>query len=265
MPYNLDTVYVDEIRVYDGAAPEDLDELRDNRNLLLTGVNPNLHAYYPCNEGVGPVVYDLSSATGTNMNARHGQIISDCPFADQGPPLAVVGNSAVTDAEGYYTIRAIRYPSKQPTSYRIVPIRGTDNFTNTEEVIDLSDDQPLVSSVNFLNNTSYKARVRALNIDPESQEVLEDCGVAGAKVLVDGIEVIGPTGTPILTGSDGFSPEFLVPNGFHYVSIEKQGHEFVRATITPGGGLTFDPEDDNFFYQRFEANGSVFRLRLLVL
>jgi hypothetical protein len=42
MPYNLDTVYVDEIRVYDGAAPEDLDELRDNRNLLLTGVNPNL-------------------------------------------------------------------------------------------------------------------------------------------------------------------------------------------------------------------------------
>ena len=66
----------------------------------------------------------------------------------------------------------------------------------------------------------------------------------GASVLVDGVEVFGRDNKPVLTDQSG-KYVLSVPIGKHYLSIEKNGHQFTDAK---GKGPAIFPGVDEMGY-----------------
>jgi hypothetical protein len=255
------TFGVDEIRLFE--APEADSILLSSRDKVLNGIDENLFAYYPCNERSNVTLYDLSGSTNINLNQRSGTVEGPCPWSNDG---LINGPTtyAITDLEGYYTVEGIRYKPFAPAdnfTFEVVPTRGVDNFVNTSEQVTISDAVPFSTNVNFLNTSSYGAKIRVLNRNPQSEdkEILSDCGVSGAKILIDGEVVMGPDGAPILTGSDGYSDSFQVPAGWHYISAQKDGHDFVIAQYgSSSSDLTYNAADADYFYYDFREHDAVF-------
>lgn len=252
------TFEADEIRTYNVENADSL--LLETRGVILDGIDSRLFSYYPCNERANNVLYDLSGSSNIALNARHGAVTGPCPWSNDGLVGGPV-NRAVTDSAGYYQVSGIRYASEAPgdnIEFVVLPERGTDNFDPVDRKVTISDLAPSTYNTNFLNNSSYSAIVRVLNRDPSSGDVLATCGVEGAQILIDGEVVLGPTGSPILTKSDGESDPFQVPNGWHFISAAKDGHEFVIAEYAQSEGLNYAEDGDVYFYEEFRANGSIF-------
>ena len=113
---------MDEIRVYDEAIDEQ--HLKESYNSYIAKTTDDLIVYFPCNEGGGNKLYDISKNENT-FNKNHATLLGNHSF-DQNVPNEI-GNFAYTDENGNYIIEGIRY-SETGNNFVITPTTETIIF-----------------------------------------------------------------------------------------------------------------------------------------
>ena len=111
--------YIDEMRLFSGKALTE-EEIKENYNHPLSGVEDGLFIYWPVDEGIEDqlTAYDYSKTNGV-ANAHHGNI-KLCKVSGTLPPANMLSLFAVTDSQGNYTLRGVPF-NGSGTTYTITP------------------------------------------------------------------------------------------------------------------------------------------------
>ena len=217
--------YLDEFRFFTKALTDgDIDR---NYNHPLAGTEEGLAIYYPFDEGleVQSIAYDYSKTNGIS-NGRHavskiaGYSSTVVPSEDQ---LCLMN---YTDKEGNYTVRGLSYVG-EGTSYSIIPKKGIHEFSPSAQTRFISAQSLVHNGVNFEDISSF----------PVSGHVYyanTDYPVKGCNLYVDGV-ICTKEGQAIETDAEG-KFTISVPIGDHFITVKKNGHEFVN-----GGRYPEDP------------------------
>lgn len=234
---------VDEFRLFRKVLTTD--EIRRNYNHTLTGSESDLAIYWPMDEGVvnQTVVYDFSRANGV-INGRFARMSVPAASSTEVPAAEQLSLSAYTDANGNYLISGIPF-SGEGVNYVITPTMGVHTFSPSNSSRYFSINSLVHSGIDFTDNSSF----------PVSGTIYYEgttIPVEDAYIYVDG-SLSAKDGEPVMTNDEG---EFTVdvPIGDHFISVRKNGHEFLnggRYPADPNGlGLrhTFDNPMDGLTF-----------------
>ena len=206
--------YLDEIRVWDVARTAD--EIADNYTRVLNGDEDGLVAYWRCDEGFGSNIYD-ASYSGETYNKHDGYFYGDLVFSDVTPSDDELGIYTTTDENGDYSIEYIPY-SGSGEIFKITPSNGQHQFSPGTRSVYIGDGAQTINSLDFTDISSFSV---SGTVTYENSTY----PVEGVSVLVDGVQAVGSDNSPVRTDSDGkFTID--VPIGYHYISVEKEGHTF---------------------------------------
>lgn len=224
--------YIDEMRLFSGKALTE-EEIKENYNHPLSGVEDGLFIYWPVDEGIEDqlTAYDYSKTNGV-ANAHHGNI-KLCKVSGTLPPANMLSLFAVTDSQGNYTLRGVPF-NGSGTTYTITPQLGTHSFSPIYSSRYVSASSLVYSGVDFSDQSSFPVSGKVYYANTTIP-------VEGCTVYVDG-KAASNNGKLAQTSSDGtFSVS--VPIGRHYIELSKEGHVFVgngRYPEDPEGiGTTF--------------------------
>ena len=206
---------IDEVRIWKRALEKD--EILRDFNRYLTGKEDGFFAYLRMNEGFGERVYDISKS-GSYFNANHGDFVgANIVWSDTVPTIEQLGNRGITDKEGNYIIAGIPFLT-DGSPYKFTPMLAPHQFEPAFKILYLSEDAVVHNNINFTDISSFYVNGRVLYRNTS-------LGVKGVKVLIDGEPVFGPDYKPEETNEQG-EFEMQVPIGYHYISLQKDGHVF---------------------------------------
>jgi hypothetical protein len=214
--------WIDDVRIWKKALTNE--EMLNNYDRLLVGTETGLVAYWPLDEQLDKYAFDVSSSNGvSNENHATPEL---CNTASNVPKE--LGLYAVSDLDGNYVIRGIRY-SDGGTNYNVVPTLGVHSFSPSKDSRYISLNSLNFSGVNFSDISSF----------PVSGTVYyanTNYPVKGVNFYVDG-QVCTRNGNLIESDANG---EYLisVPIGDHYVEAKMANHTFVNKGRYPA-----DPMD----------------------
>jgi len=195
---------------------------------LLNQEESGMLGYWPINLGQANTLYDASK-TGNKFNGADGQILG-AEWSTVIPSTEQLSTIGYTDEKGNYTINGIRY-NGAGENFNVTPIFGVHHFSPEQQVIFIGDGNLVQNGVDFEDISSFTVT---------GQVVFEfadnSAGSEGVRVLVDGQPVVSTSGQVVTTDANG-QFEIQVPIGEHYISVEKDDHEFKE-----GGRFPVDPD-----------------------
>jgi len=221
--------YIDEVRFWNRALPTA--EIRRDFNRYLLGNESGLIGYWPFNCGLRNHAFDISRV-GTVFNNNHATR-NMLRFAVNVPDSSQLAMKGITDSVGNYMIRGIPYQG-EGTSYIIVPsfsdsLGNMHVFNPQQQVRFISHASSVHNGTDFVNISSFPVSGRVLFRN-------SNYPVVGANVYISGQIAVNADSRPILTDSEGrFTVD--VPIGQHFITVSKQGHEFMHSGRFPTNPL----------------------------
>lgn len=213
--------YIDDVRIWNKVLTDK--DMLSNYDRLLVGSETGLLAYWPLDEQLDNYAFDVSSSNGVS-NENHATPEMCNTDANVPDKLSLY---ALTDVDGNYVIRGIRY-TDGGTNYNVIPTLGIHSFSPTKDSRYISQNSLNFSSVNFSDISSF----------PVSGTVYyanTNYPVKGVNFYVDG-QVCTKDGDLIKSADDG-SYTISVPIGDHYVEAKMNNHSF-----TDNGRYPADPK-----------------------
>lgn len=227
--------YMDEFRCWGLTRTEE--EIRNNKSGFLQGNEDGLGIYLRMDENVGDNLYDASYKTGYQFNKNHATINRDFVdnhlfFSDITPISSKLGNNAVTDVDGNYVVKHIRYENNGEL-FKITPFIKHHKFQPNNRSVFVGKSVPVQNGQDFKDISSFLVTGTVFYGNSET-DLSEPA--SGIYLAVDG-NIVVKDGLPVQTNADG---EFSinVPIGDHYVSVQKSLHSFVAGRFPAIG--TFD-------------------------
>ena len=215
--------YLDEFRFWTKALSDD--EILENYDHLLVGNEKQLETYWTFDEGLRTQFFDYSR-DGTVYHQHHGKTGSNAEPSNLTPTELKL--KAKTDRDGNYIIQGVPF-SGEGTTYAVIPHLGIHQFNPTQQLRFVSNNSLVHNGTDFTDISSFTVRgkIRYANTDYP---------VEGVQFYVDG-QICAKEGKPIITDVNG---EYIisVPIGDHYITMQKQGHEFAN-----GGRYPADPNN----------------------
>lgn len=239
--------YIDEARVWTKVLTDK--EVYDYHNRTLTCTEKNLLAYWPIDEGINGLyhVYDYSKTNGV-ANGSHAELLGGAVISEAVPTAEQLSLFGITDENGNYVIRGVPF-SGDGTTYVVRPVLGIHKFSPSYHTRYVSSNSLAHDDITFEDVSSF----------PVSGVVYYEnttYPVQGCHLAVDG-NVCSKEGKLIETDENGRF-EISVPIGDHYITIEKNGHEFVGEGRYPTGigtMYTFEAPISNLtFYDKTLVN-----------
>ncbi|WP_338391222.1 LamG-like jellyroll fold domain-containing protein [Fulvitalea axinellae] len=218
---NLFTGYMDEIRLWD--RPLTAEEIKQSYRRFLSGNEDGLTFYYRCDEGVGSKIYDASHI-GTDYNKNDASFGNGVSFNNDIPETSKLGVIATTDGYGDYTADYIPYASNGEI-FRVTAAFGQHEFEPSSRSIYIGDGAQTHNGMDFTDISSFSVRGKVTYLNSEVP-------VEGVEVLVDGEQALGFDKKPVRTDAEG-NYEISVPIGYHYISVQKDGHYFADGVYPP--------------------------------
>ena len=214
--------YVDEFRLWTKALTEA--EILENYDHLLVGNEKQLETYWTFDEGLSKQFFDYSR-DGTVYHQHHGKIGSNAMPSNLTPTQLKL--KAKTDADGNYIIQGVPFQG-EGTTYAVIPTLGIHQFNPTQQLRFVGNNSLVHNGTDFTDISSFPVRgtIRYAGTDYP---------VEGVNFYVDG-QICAKEGQPITTNAYG-EYEISVPIGEHYITVQKQGHEFANDGRYPA-----DPE-----------------------
>ncbi|MEL6561373.1 MAG: LamG-like jellyroll fold domain-containing protein, partial [Bacteroidota bacterium] len=208
---------LDELRVWNIARTAE--EIQRDYGRIINAANSDLKLYYRFDEGIGTNTYDVSS-DGIIFNKVDAVFTNLSEFSDDIPTSSQLGVRGVTDQFGDYSIEYIPYLGGGEV-FRAVPSLGQHEFSPNSRSIFVGDGSKTANGLDFLDISSFEV-IGVVRYDNT------DFPVEGAVLKIDGVEVVGPDNKVVRTGADG-KFTINVPIGYHYISVEKDGHTFSKG------------------------------------
>ncbi len=213
---------MDEIRIWQKF--RDASEIKRDYIRILSGSEEKLMGYYRLDEGYGTAAYDISKKDGA-FNKNHLEIPNGNEeyfpeWSPQTPSFEQLHPSGITDANGNYVIKGVRY-SGSGNVFGVSPFLGVHEFNPTDVNLFIGDSEPVHNNIDFIDKSSF--RVTGL-ISYQNTNM----PVAGAFIKIDGSFIQGSNNQVVTSDSHG-QFDIQVPIGEHYITVEKQGHTFVSA------------------------------------
>lgn len=260
--------FIDEISLFNRALT--VEEIAYNQMRFITNIDDDLAVYYPCDEGVGNVLYDFSSSSIEILNKNHVDIqrIDVWEVVDQEveeefvlwDSLTIwdetdqlfsdnvnesIGFIGITDAAGFYDVDNIRYVDNG-SNFSITPYTRLEDYDIVHEFepnslsMFIGDDKELQTDINFTDKTSVLVSGSVL-FDVEGLISMDttQIGVEGVTVLLNGEEAQAEDGVLLTDEVGNFS--LSVPIGYHCISFEKDGYSFIN-------------DDENNYCRNFNVN-----------
>lgn len=226
--------HLDEVRIWQTLRTAD--EIKRDYTRTLTGKEVGLIGYYTMNEGVGNGVYDLSR-TASVFNKNDFQK-SNAPFwSVRSPSFAQLHPSGLTDENGNYVVAGIQYAGSGNV-FNLTPVLGVHEFNPSNISLFIGDNSPVQNGVDFIDISSFRftGAVHYQNTN---------FPVEGASVFIDN-QLVVSDGLPVLTDQHG-EFDINVPIGEHFITIRKDGHEFLNDGQWPIPSVPiFNFQDDVF-------------------
>ena len=213
--------YVDDFRLWTKTLTEA--EILENYDHLLVGNEKQLETYWTFDEGLSKQFFDYSR-DGTVYHQHHGKTGSNAEPSNLTP--AQLKLKAKTDSDGNFIIQGVPF-SGEGTTYAVIPTLGIHQFNPTQQLRFVGNNSLVHNGTDFTDISSFPVRgkIRYANTDYP---------VEGVNFYVDG-QICAKEGQPIATNAYG-EYEISVPIGEHYITVQKQGHEFAN-----GGRYPADP------------------------
>ncbi|NOR75168.1 MAG: hypothetical protein GQ525_08405, partial [Draconibacterium sp.] len=206
---------IDEVRIWSRVLEEE--EILFDFNRYLIGKEQDLFAYMRMNEGFGERIYDISKS-GSYFNENHGDFMGgNVSWSSVNPTIEQLGNRGITDDEGNYIIAGVPFLT-DGSAYKFTPMLAPHEFDPGYRILFLSEDAVVHNNINFIDVSSF-------NVNGSVVYRNTNYGVKGVNILIDGEPVFGPDTKPEQTNEQGLF-EIQIPIGFHYISLEKNGHVF---------------------------------------
>lgn len=213
---------MDEIRFWDHERSEV--EIVANMNRYLNGDESGLKIYFRCDEGMGTGVYDASRADDV-WNENHGEFVgANVYFSDDIPSSDQLGIKGTTDEYGDYTIGYVPYSSSGQT-FRVTPSFGQHVFEPNTRTIYIGNGAQTQNNLDFTDVSSFEVSGKATYYNT-------NVPVVDAVIYVDG-EYGRDAGGSVVRTDDNGDYSVAVPIGYHYISIEKDGHYFSEGYFPP--------------------------------
>ncbi|MBO4606935.1 MAG: hypothetical protein J5682_03440, partial [Prevotella sp.] len=202
-------------------------EIARNYNHPLSGSEEGLAIYYPFDERleVQTIAYDYSKTNGI-PNGRHAEAQVAAHSSSIIPDENQLCLMNYTDSLGNYTVRGVPFVG-EGTAYSVIPKLGIHEFSPSAKSVFVSSQSLIHSGVDFEDVSSF----------PVSGHVYyanTDIPVEGCNFYVDGT-ICAKNGELIETDANG-AFTISVPIGNHFITVKKNGHEFVN-----GGRYPNDP------------------------
>ncbi|MEQ8910408.1 MAG: LamG-like jellyroll fold domain-containing protein [Vicingaceae bacterium] len=219
---NYFTGSIDEVRFYD--RPLTANEIAETYGVYIDPSTPNLKGYWRFDAAFGNLAYDYSK-TINGQNENHGTILGGAWSALK-VPETLLSAGAITKADGTYFIPFLPYLGNGD-NFILTPVLGTHQFSPSTKSVFVSNSNPNISGVDFIDNSSFtlSGKVNFVGTNCPSKDVL---------IAVDG-QVVVKNGETVKTDGNGdFSVD--VPIGNHFISLQKNNHHFVEERF-PSSGL----------------------------
>ena len=211
--------YLKDIRIWEGLLS--MSDIQSNHGRILNGRETGLKLYWPLDEGLQEVAFDVSTtnAIGNNRHAILDPAISNSTILPSEDQYCLY---AITDEKGNYTIRGIPFVGNG-SSYTITPSKGIHTFALPQRNVVVGKGAMALNGVDFTDNSSftYSGTVRYLNTTVPVDSIM---------FKIDGIAVMKDNKS-VITGTDG-RYEIAVPIGEHYIEAYRTDHVTSRFPET---------------------------------
>ena len=206
--------YIDEIRLWKTALSSS--QVGINYNKYINGNETNLLGYYRLNESVAINMFFDLSRSGNSYNEHHGTL-HNCTYANVNPLIEQLWFKALTDETGNYLITGIPYLSGG-SIYKIVPMLSPHEFNPGYKTLFVGDGASVHNNIDFSDISTVPVTVEVFYNNTSFP-------VKGVWVKLDGQVQVDKNEQIVQTNEDG-TVTFEVPYGNHYLSFEKQSHQF---------------------------------------
>ena len=216
---------IDEVRFYDRALTAN--EIAETYGVYIDPATPDLKGYWRFDAAFGNIAYDYSKTT-NGQNENHGSITNGT-WSSLKVPESLLSAGAVTKGDGSYYVPFLPYLGNGD-NFILSPVLGTHQFSPATKSVYVSNANPNLSGVDFIDNSSFTVtgKVNYVGTNCPSKEVL---------IAVDGL-VVTKNGETVKTDDNGdFTVE--VPIGEHFISLQKNNHQFVEARFPASGNYNF--------------------------
>jgi hypothetical protein len=213
--------YVDEIRLWKTALTSS--QVGINYNKYINGNETDLLGYYRLNENVAINKFFDVSRSGNSYNENHGTL-HNCTYANVNPLIEQLWFRALTDETGNYLITGIPYLSGG-SIYKIVPMLAPHEFNPGYKTLFVGDGASVHNNIDFSDISTVPVTVEVFYNNTTFP-------VKGVWVKLDGQIQVDKNEQIVQTNENG-TVTFEVPYGNHYLSFEKQNHQF-EQTYFPG-------------------------------
>jgi hypothetical protein len=213
--------YIDEIRLWKTALTSS--QVGINYNKYINGNETDLIGYYRLNENVAINMFFDVSRSGNSYNENHGTL-HNCTYANVNPLIEQLWFKALTDETGNYLITGIPYLSGG-SIYKIVPMLAPHEFNPGYKTLFVGDGASVHNNIDFSDISTVPVTVQVFYNNTTFP-------VKGVWVKLDGQVQVDKNEQIVQTNEDG-TVTFEVPYGNHYLSFEKQSHQF-EQTYYPG-------------------------------
>ena len=213
--------YMDEIRLWKTALSSS--QVGINYNKYINGNETDLMGYYRLNENVAINMFFDLSRSGNTYNEHHGTLYN-CTYANVNPLIEQLWFKSLTDETGNYLITGIPYLSGG-SIYKIVPMLAPHEFNPGYKTLFVGDGASVHNNIDFSDISTVPVTVEVFYNNTAFP-------VKGVWVKLDGQVQVDKNEQIVQTKEDG-TVTFEVPYGNHYLSFEKQSHQFEK-TYYPG-------------------------------
>ena len=234
--------HMDEVRIWQVVrTPE---QIQRDYTRILTGGEEGLISYYRLDESYGYGAYDLShdnyEFNKNDLEIGVGYEDYWPIWSDETPSFEQLHPSGITDGNGNYIIKGIRY-SGNGNVFSVSPFLGVHEFNPTDITLFIGDGNPVHNNVDFIDQSAF-------DFTGTVYYAGTNFPVEGADVYIDNTQQFDAGGNPIQTNQYG-QISISVPIGQHYISVKKDGHLF-----TNNGQWPSPTENDDYPTYNFQDN-----------
>ena len=233
---------MDEIRIWQVVRTPD--QIARDYTRILTGSEQGLISYYRLDESYGYGAYDLSSQ---NSVFNKNDMLADAGYedywpiwSDETPSFEQLHPSGITDENGNYIIKGIRY-SGNGNVFSVSPFLGVHEFNPADVTLFIGDGNPVHNNIDFIDQSAF-------DFTGTVYYAGTNFPVEGADIYIDNTQQFDAGGNPVQTNQYG-QISVSVPIGQHYITVKKDGHVF-----TNNGQWPAPTENDDYPTFNFQDN-----------